>query len=55
MAVGLTSVSPEQGATNVGMSDPVDPTQDAGFIEVDRDTHSCRHAAGTASDPVVCK
>jgi type IV pilus assembly protein PilY1 len=54
VAVGLTSVSPETGASNVGMSDPVDPTQDAGFIEVDRETHACRHATGAAGDLPAC-
>jgi type IV pilus assembly protein PilY1 len=54
IAVGLTSVNPEKGATNVGMSDPVDPTQDAGFIEVDRQTHACRHASGAPGNLPLC-
>ncbi len=51
VAVGLTAVNPEKGATNVGMSDPVDPTADVGVIEVSEELHLCRHAA---SNP-VCK
>lgn len=45
VATGLTSVSPEKGATNVGMSDPVDPTSDVGFLDVDEELHACRHVA----------
>lgn len=43
IAVGLTAVNPERGATNVGQTDPSDPAQDFGFLEIDRKTHDCRH------------
>ena len=52
VAVGLTSVSPEKGATNVGMSDPVDPTADVGFLEIDEELHACRHVDGVTTQPV---
>ncbi len=52
VVVGLPSVDPEKGASNVGQSDPVDPTQDAGFVEIDRDLHACRHADGVTTQPV---
>lgn len=54
VSIGLTSVNPEKGATNVGMSDPVDPTGDLGFVEVDEELHECRHADGVTTKP-VCK
>jgi type IV pilus assembly protein PilY1 len=54
VAVGLTAVNPEKGATNVGMTDPMDPTNDAGFLEVDQELHACRHVDGTTTPP-SCK
>jgi type IV pilus assembly protein PilY1 len=50
VAVGLTAVNPEKGATNVGMGEPVDPTSDLGYVEVSEELHACRH-----QDPPVCK
>lgn len=52
IAVGLTAVNPERGATNVGMTDPIDPTMDFGFMEVSEPLHACRHAA--TSDAASC-
>ncbi len=50
VAIGLTSVNPEKGATIVGMGEPIDPTTDLGVVEVGRELHACRHS----SQP-VCK
>ncbi len=58
LAVGLTSVNPEKGASNVGMSAPMDPVMGVGMTEVSRALHACRHfvpsggvgAALTATD-----
>jgi type IV pilus assembly protein PilY1 len=50
VAVGLTAVNPEKGATNVGMGDPIDPTTDLGVVEVSRTLHACRH-----TDPPTCR
>jgi type IV pilus assembly protein PilY1 len=50
IAVGLTAVNPEKGATNVGMGEPIDPTTDIGVVEVSRTLHACRH-----SDPPTCR
>ena len=53
VAVGLTAVNPESGATNVGMGEPIDPFTDMGTVEVSRELHECRHAPeGTAP---VCR
>jgi type IV pilus assembly protein PilY1 len=52
VATGLTAVNPEKGATNVGMSEPTDPTMDLGVLEVSRELHQCRHADGAGP---VCK
>ncbi len=43
VAVGLTAVNPEKGASNVGMGDPIDPVTDMGFVEVSEELHACRH------------
>lgn len=51
VAVGLTAVNPESGASTVGMSEPEDPTADAGFVEVDTELHACRHVDAAP----VCK
>lgn len=53
IAVGLTAVNPEKGASNVGMSEPVDPAMDLGYIEVTDPLHACRHPQGTAEP--VCR
>jgi len=53
IAVGLTAVNPEKGATNVGMGDPVDPAMDLGWVEVSEPLHACRHPNGTAAP--VCQ
>jgi type IV pilus assembly protein PilY1 len=53
IAVGLTAVNPERGATNVGMTDPIDPSMDYGWMEVSESLHACRHAASAAA--AVCK
>jgi type IV pilus assembly protein PilY1 len=56
LAVGLTSVNPEKGASNVGMSAPMDPVMGIGVTEVSRSLHACRHAPGTSPpDPKNCK
>jgi type IV pilus assembly protein PilY1 len=47
IAVGLTSVNPEKGASNVGMSAAMDPVMGLGMTEVSRALHNCRHAAST--------
>jgi type IV pilus assembly protein PilY1 len=43
IAVGLTAVNPERGATNVGQTEASDPVQDFGILEVNRKLHACRH------------
>jgi len=53
IAVGLTAVNPEKGASNVGMGDPVDPAMDLGWVEVSGPLHACRHPQGTAAP--VCQ
>jgi type IV pilus assembly protein PilY1 len=53
IAVGLTAVNPERGATNVGQTDAIDPSQDYGVMEVSKTQHACRHAASDAA--AVCK
>jgi type IV pilus assembly protein PilY1 len=44
IAVGLTAVNPEKGASNLGMGDPMDPVTGLGVVEVNRSLHACRHA-----------
>jgi type IV pilus assembly protein PilY1 len=53
IAVGLTAVNPERGATNVGQTDAIDPSQDYGVMEVSSTLHACRHAASDTA--AVCK
>lgn len=53
IAMALTAVNPERGATNVGQTDPIDPSQDYGVTEVSETTHQCRHADTAAT--AVCK
>lgn len=59
IAVGLTAVNPEKGASNVGMGDPIDPAMDLGWVEVSEPTHACRHFVPTATNAVppagVCR
>jgi type IV pilus assembly protein PilY1 len=43
IAVGQTAVNPEKGASNVGMSNTIDPVQGLGVLEVSRALHDCRH------------
>jgi type IV pilus assembly protein PilY1 len=43
IAIGQTAVNPEKGASNVGMSPPIDPVQGLGVFEVSRALHDCRH------------
>jgi type IV pilus assembly protein PilY1 len=39
-----TGVSTEQGAVNVGASEPEDPVTEAGSIIIDKELYQCRHA-----------
>jgi type IV pilus assembly protein PilY1 len=56
VAVGLTAVSPERGASNVGMSEAMDPTLLIGTTEVSERLHACRHAAAAAAPhDAVCR
>jgi type IV pilus assembly protein PilY1 len=54
IAVGLTVINPEKGATNVGQTNAVDPVRDVGFLEVSDDMHACRHATAQP-DNAVCQ
>jgi type IV pilus assembly protein PilY1 len=49
IAVGLTAVNPEKGASNLGMGGAMDPVMGLGAVEVNRDLHGCRHFK--AADP----
>jgi type IV pilus assembly protein PilY1 len=49
IAVGLTAVNPEKGASNLGMGAAMDPVMGLGVVEVSRDLHGCRHAVGTGA------
>ncbi len=55
IAVGMTAVNPEKGATNVGMGGAMDPVVGLGVIEVSRDVHNCRHVAGNTNPPPTCQ
>jgi type IV pilus assembly protein PilY1 len=52
--VGLTSVNPERGATNISAGQMMDPAPMYGFTEVGRDLHDCRHST-TAPASGTCK
>lgn len=54
IAVGLTVINPEKGATNVGQSAAVDPVRDVGLLEVSESAHACRHAE-TMPNNAVCQ
>jgi type IV pilus assembly protein PilY1 len=58
IAVGLTAVNPEKGASNLGMSTAMDPVMGLGVVEVSRDLHNCRHSSSavgaTPPDPSKC-
>jgi type IV pilus assembly protein PilY1 len=54
IAVGLTVINPEKGATNVGQTAAVDPVRDVGFLEVSESAHACRHATAQP-DNAVCQ
>ncbi len=50
IAVGLTAVNPEKGASNLGMGGAMDPVMGLGVVEVTRDMHACRHAPSGPTD-----
>ncbi len=50
IAVGLTAVNPEKGASNLGMGAAMDPVMGLGVVEVSRDLHECRHFKAAAAD-----
>ncbi len=51
IAVGLTAVNPEKGASNLGMGAAMDPVMGLGVVEASRDLHACRHAPAAPGDP----
>jgi type IV pilus assembly protein PilY1 len=54
VAVGLTSVSPEHGASNIAMSEAREPTYGLGVVEVSEKSHACRHSwPGSTTNPVA--
>ncbi len=53
LQVGLTSVNPEKGASNVARGEVLDPTSDYGFLEVSHGVHACRHSP-PATAPTAC-
>jgi type IV pilus assembly protein PilY1 len=59
IAVGLTAVNPEKGASNLGMGPAMDPVVGLGVVEVSQDLHDCRHAPSAvgvaAPDASKCK
>lgn len=54
VAVGLTVINPEKGASNVGQTEAVDPIVDVGYLELSEAAHACRHAEAMPNN-AVCK
>lgn len=50
IAVGLTAVNPEKGASNLGMGQAMDPVMGLGVVEVTREMHDCRHFTPANAD-----
>lgn len=44
----MTGVSSEQGAINVGATDPIDPVSDGGELVIDKELYQCRYASSPA-------
>ena len=55
IAVGLTAVNPEKGASNLGMGAAMDPVMGLGVVEVSRDLHECRHFKAAAADGTLTR
>jgi type IV pilus assembly protein PilY1 len=51
IAVGMTAVNTEKGASNLGMTAPMDPVMGLGTVEIGRGLHDCRHAPAGPGDP----